>query len=150
MLLVLTKTEMKTKSSCSSDGSVTLANGFFGVELYQFGTCLGISSNYIWWGIAFISWPIFSFTMTWCLLQFANSKHHVNGRFYKSIIRVHWISRQAYSVRKNPDIRLITVLRRWYLFISPAVGRKYIARISLRRFPTTADSEYIFSLQPVI
>ena len=76
-----------------------------------------------------------------------NSKYRVNGKFYKSIIRVHWISRQAYSVRKNPDTRLITVR---YLFISLAVGRKYIARISLRRFATTADSEYIFSPQPVI
>ena len=51
-LLVLTseseKTEMKTKSSCASDGSVTLANGFFEVELYQFRTCIGIPSNYIW------------------------------------------------------------------------------------------------------
>ena len=35
---------MKTKSSCASDRSGTLANGFFGVKLYQFGTCLGISS----------------------------------------------------------------------------------------------------------
>ena len=34
--------------------------------------------------------------------------------------------------------------------ISPAVGRKYIARINLRHFATTADLEYIFSLQPVI
>ena len=32
---------MKTKSNCASDGSVTLANGFFGVELYQLGTCFG-------------------------------------------------------------------------------------------------------------
>ena len=39
---------MKTKSNCASDGSVTLANGFFGVELYQLGTCAGISSNHIW------------------------------------------------------------------------------------------------------
>ena len=42
------KTEMKTKSKCAFDGSVTSANGFFGVELYQLGTCFGISSNYIW------------------------------------------------------------------------------------------------------
>ena len=28
--------------------------------------------------------------------------------------------------------------------------RKYIPRISLRRFATTADSQYIFSPQPVI
>ena len=41
------KTEMKTKSNCASEGSVTLANDFFGVELYQLGTCFGISSNYI-------------------------------------------------------------------------------------------------------
>ena len=40
---------MKTKSHCASDGSVTLANSFFGVELYQFRTCVGISSNYIWY-----------------------------------------------------------------------------------------------------
>ena len=35
------KTEMETKSNCASDGSVTLANDFFGVELvelYQLGT----------------------------------------------------------------------------------------------------------------
>ena len=31
------KTETKTKSNC-----------FFGVGLYQLGTCVGISSNYIW------------------------------------------------------------------------------------------------------
>ena len=42
------KTEMKTKSNCPSDGSVTLANGFFGVELYQLVACVEISSNYIW------------------------------------------------------------------------------------------------------
>ena len=42
------KTEMKIKSNCASDGSVTLGNGFFEVELYQLGTCVGISSNYIW------------------------------------------------------------------------------------------------------
>ena len=36
---------MKTKSNCATDGSVTLANVFFGVELYQLGTCVGISSN---------------------------------------------------------------------------------------------------------
>ena len=38
MLLVLIseseKKEMKTKSNCASDGSVTLANSFYGVELY--------------------------------------------------------------------------------------------------------------------
>ena len=39
---------MKTKSNCASDGSVTLGNGFFGVELYQVGTCVGISSDDIW------------------------------------------------------------------------------------------------------
>ena len=39
---------MKTKSNCASDGSVMLVNGFFGVELYEIGTCIGISSNYIW------------------------------------------------------------------------------------------------------
>ena len=32
---------MKTESNCASDGSVTLANGFFGVGLYQLGTCFG-------------------------------------------------------------------------------------------------------------
>ena len=42
------KTEMKTKSNCASDGSVTVANGFFEVELYQLGTCVGISLNRIW------------------------------------------------------------------------------------------------------
>ena len=48
-------------------------------------------------------------------------------------------SQQAHSIRKNPDTRLITVLRQQYLFISPAVVRKYIAQISLRRFATKAD-----------
>ena len=62
--------------------------------------------------LLFISLPISSFTMIWCLLQFANWKYCVNGRFYKSINRVHWTSRQPYSVRKNPDTRLITVSRR--------------------------------------
>ena len=38
------KTEMKTKSNCASDGPVTLSNGFFGVELYQLGPCIGIQS----------------------------------------------------------------------------------------------------------
>ena len=119
-------------------------------ELLFWSGIVSTSSNYIWWGIALISLPISSFTMIWCLLQFANSKYRVNGRFFKLIVRIHWISRQAYSVRKDPDARLIMILRWWYLFISPAVGRKYIARVSLRRFATTVDSEYIFSLQQVI
>ena len=32
-------------------------------------------------------------------------------RFYKSIIRVNWISRQTHSIRENPGTRLIMVLR---------------------------------------
>ena len=52
---------MKTKSNCASDGSVTLANGFFGGELYQLWTCVGISSNCIWWEIAFYLFTYFLF-----------------------------------------------------------------------------------------
>ena len=39
---------MKTKSNCASDGSVTLANGFFGVELLYPGNCIKL-------GLAFTS-----------------------------------------------------------------------------------------------
>ena len=65
------------------------------------------------------------------------------------------------ALEKNPDTRLITVLSRWYLFISPAVGRKYIARISRRSLrdygwfgiyflPTAGDIKRYHRLRTVI
>ena len=90
---------MKTKSNCASDGSVTLANGFFEGNCMNLGLALGYLKIIFGEKLSFISLAIAFFTMIRCLLQFANLKYHVNGRFYKSIIRVHWISRQAYTVR---------------------------------------------------
>ena len=55
--------------------------------------------------LLFISLPISYYPMIRCLLQFANSKCRVNGTFCKSIIRVHWISRQPYSVGKKTLIQ---------------------------------------------
>ena len=54
---------MKTKSNCASDGSVTLANCFFGVELYQPGLALGYLQIIFGEELLFISLPISSFSM---------------------------------------------------------------------------------------
>ena len=103
VLLILTNESEKQKlQNCASDGPVTLANGFFGVELYQLRPCIGIQSLQIIFReeLRFISLAV-SFSLILCLLQLANSKCRVNWGFYKSIIKVHWISRQAYSIRKK-------------------------------------------------
>ena len=56
---------MKTKSNCASDGSVTLANGFFEVELYQLELGLAFGYLQIMFGdkLRFISLAISFFTM---------------------------------------------------------------------------------------
>ena len=46
---------MKIKSNCASDGSVTLANDVFGVELYQLGTCVGEKLRFISLAISFFA-----------------------------------------------------------------------------------------------
>ena len=54
---------MKAKTNCTSDGSVTLANGFFGVELYRLGFALRYLQIIFGEELLFISLFISSFTM---------------------------------------------------------------------------------------
>ena len=56
---------MKTKSNCASDGSVTLANGFFGVECIYINLGLALGYPQIIFGeeLHFISLAISFLTM---------------------------------------------------------------------------------------
>ena len=64
---------MKTESNCASDGSVTLANDFFGVGLYQLGTCFGDIFKLYLVRNCFLSLYLSPLSlMIGCLLQFAN------------------------------------------------------------------------------
>ena len=57
------KIDMKRKSNCASDESLTLANGFFGVELYQLGLALRHLQIIFGEELLSIPLPISSFTM---------------------------------------------------------------------------------------